>query len=106
MAPEVELGYLSDDILLIFGVVSVKNVDELSLDEALFVESFLIPEHFQGHKLFVLMVEAAKDDSEGALAQLLYYFVLVGYMLMRLDIRVFLVLVIEAVVVQMTTLLS
>jgi hypothetical protein len=58
MASEDELVGLAYDVLLVFWVVLVEMIDQLGFDQALFVEPFLVPEHFKGHKFLVSMVVA------------------------------------------------
>jgi len=56
MASKDELVGLAYDVLLVLWVVLVEMIDQLGFDQALLVESFLVPEHFEGHKFLVSMV--------------------------------------------------
>jgi len=64
----------SDDVLLVIGVVLFEHLEQLLLYEALLIEAFLALEDLTGDDLFVLVVEALVDLSEGALADPAEYF--------------------------------
>lgn len=71
MVSEIEVIKALHNIFLVLGVMSIQCLDELRLDETLFVQPLLVFQNFQGNELLLLVVENAEDDAKGALAQFL-----------------------------------
>ena len=81
--PEHELVRPPNDILFVFGVSPVQVLDQLSLDQALLVQSLFVFQNLQRAKLFFFMVEAPLNNSKAALAQFLHHLVTVGQVLVH-----------------------
>jgi hypothetical protein len=52
------------DVLLVLRIVLIQCFDEPRLNKTLLEESLLILENFEGHELFLFVVENTEDDTE------------------------------------------
>ena len=83
MLSEDELVESPDNIFLVFRILVVEVLDQLCLNQTLFVETLFVFQYFQGNILALLMVVAFEDHSEAAFAELLGHLISIVEMLVQ-----------------------
>ena len=81
---EIELIHSTDDVLFVLRILFVQVLDKFSLDETLFVESFLVFQDFQSAIFSVFVIIAFEYYAKTAFSNLLDYFVPIGQMFIDL----------------------
>ena len=90
--PELEAFFDSYDVLSIKGIIVSERFKDLDFNETLFPQSILVPEHFECHMLFHLMIIAFHHYTETAFAKFADNFISVSNMLfLEDDIIIFLI---------------
>ena len=97
MLTEHELIEASDDVLLVFFVLVVQVLDELSLDETLLIQSLLVLEDLQGNMFSLFVIVTFEHDAEAAFTKLLDDLVAVRQVLVETT-EVFVRVRVEAIV--------
>lgn len=97
MLAEDKLVQLFYNILFVLGVLLVQHFNQLGFDESLFVESLLVFEDLERHKLLFLVVKSAHHNSEGTLADFFNNFVTVVDVIVIPNVVLLLVCVVAVV---------